>query len=350
MNSISISSIDWSGVAERAFWPACIILTAFIVGLMLNRFIKRRIYLRLDTEEGSWKYVLVRALEGVPVSWCLGVGIYWSIGMLDFSPNMAKMLSYMLFAIIVYTLTRVAARTAGGVIDIHTQRDPSMPKSSLLTNIVNIIIYAMGILVILQYYGISIAPILTALGVGGMAVALALKDTLANIFSGLQLILTKQVRIGDYIRLTSGEEGQVSDINLRYTTLISILGNAVVIPNQNISASTLTNYDMPHRDIMVGISVGVAYGSDLEFVEQVTLDTARAIMMDIDETLIAEPIVRFHTFNESSIDFTVYLHSKEFKKQALMKHEFIKALTKRFRTEGIEIPFPIRTVYHGDRE
>lgn len=340
-------AIDWGWLFQKLFWPGCIILAAFIIGLILNNLINRRIRKHLDLDEDSLQYVFIHALRGVPISWCLGVGIYWAIGIIEFSPGLTKLLSYLLFTVIIYTITRVAARTVSGMIDIHTNRDPDLPKTSLLTNIVNIVIYAMGVLVILQYYGISIAPIITALGVGGMAVALGLQETLANIFSGLHLILSKQLRIGDYVKLTSGEEGKVSDITWRFTTLISLLGNAIVIPNQKIASSIITNYDMPHRDITVKVAVGVAYDSDLDQVEKITLDVARTTMEKVDHTIAAAPSVRFHTFGESSIDFNVFLHSSQFESQSLLKHEFIKALTRRYRQEKIEIPYPIRTVYNG---
>jgi small-conductance mechanosensitive channel len=226
-------------------------------------------------------------------------------------------------------------------------KSKDLPRTTLLNAIVNVIIYAMGVLVILQYYGISIAPILTALGVGGMAVALALQETLANIFSGLHLIISKQLRLGDYIKLSTNEEGRVTDITWRFTTIVPVgEGNMVVIPNQKIASSIITNYSMPRHDIIIKIPVGVAYDSDLQKVEDVTLEVAHQVLESLGEKIDdnRKPSVRFYNFGESSIDFNVLLHSARFDDQFRLKHEFIKALTARFRQEGIEIPFPIRTI------
>ena len=120
----------------------------------------------------------------------------------------------------------------------------------------------------------------------------------------------------------------------------------VVIPNQKIASSIITNYSMPRHDILIKIPVGVAYNSDLKKVEEVTLDVARQVLTQLNERLDddRQPAVRFYNFGESSIDFNVMLHSARFDNQFLLKHEFIKALTARFREEGIEIPFPIRTI------
>ena len=331
-------------LSEHLFWPLCTILAALTVGIMLNRLLMKRIRQTIDPDESSLKRVFLHALIGVPISWCLCVGIYWGIGMTGFSETITKFLSYVLFTVIIYTITRVVARTLAGFVDLHTARDPSLPKTSLLTNIIYVVVYAMGALIILQYYGISIAPVLTALGVGGMAVALGLQDTLANIISGLYLIVSKQLRIGDYIKLSTGEEGKVADITWRFTTLISVLGNAVVIPNQKISTAILTNFDMPRRDITIKIPVGVSYDSDLDKVERVTLEVAEATMERVDHEIDIPPTVRFHTFGDSSIDLNVFLHSSKFENQYELKHQFIKSLTRRYREEGIEIPYPIRTI------
>ncbi len=347
-NTDWMSWIDWTHLLEMLIVPFCILIAAFTAGITLNRMIKRRLLNRLTSEETTWQTIFVNALQGVPISFCLVVGLYWIVNTIDIIEPLVKIFSYILFTVIILTITRVIARTVSGVIDMQIERSQQkMPKTTLLNAIVNGIIYAMGILVVLQYYGISIAPILTALGVGGMAVALALQETLANIFSGLHLILSKQLRLGDYIHLSSGEEGRVTDITWRFTTIVPVgEGNMVVIPNQKIASSIITNYSMPRHDIVIKIPVGVAYDSDLQKVEDVTLDVARQVLESLGEIIDdnRQPTVRFYNFGESSIDFNVLLHSARFDDQFRLKHEFIKALTARFRQEGIEIPFPIRTI------
>ena len=339
---------DWTHLLEMLIVPIGILVAALTAGITLNRMIKKRIMHRLTSDETSWQSVFINALQGVPISLCLVVGLYWIVNTIDIIEPLVRIFSYILFTVIILTITRVIARTVSGVIDMQIERSQqSMPKTTLLNAIVNGIIYAMGILVVLQYYGISIAPILTALGVGGMAVALALQETLANIFSGLHLILSKQLRLGDYIHLSSGEEGRVTDITWRFTTIVPVgEGNMVVIPNQKIASSIITNYSMPRHDIVIKIPVGVAYDSDLQKVEDVTLEVARQVLTDLNEKLDADrqPSVRFYNFGDSSIDFNVLLHSARFDDQFRLKHEFIKALAARFRQEGIEIPSPIRTI------
>jgi len=341
-----LSWIDWTHLMEMLFIPICILAASLTVGIMLNKLINRRIENHLNIDENSWFYIFINALRGVPVSLCLVVGLYWIVNTINIIEPLTRLFSYILFTVIILSITRVAARTINGFISLHIESSQQkLPKTTLLNTILNVVIYAMGVLVVLQYYGISIAPILTAMGVGGMAVALALQETLANIFSGLHLILSKQLRLDDYIKLSTGEEGRVTDITWRFTTIVPAGGgNMIVIPNQKIASSNITNYSMPRKDIVISIPVGVAYDSDLDKVERVTLDVAKEVMAQIDKDVKMEPAVRFHTFGESSIDFNVVLHSSYFEHQFLLKHEFIKALTRRYREEGIEIPYPTRTV------
>lgn len=338
---------DGTHIAELLFLPACILIGSLAVGLAANKFINRRIEKHVQLEEGTWHYLFIHALRGVPVSLALVTGLYWIVNTIEIVPSLARLFSYVLFTVIILSITRVVARTVGGSLEMHIEHsDEKLPKTTLLSTILNIVVYAMGILVILQYYGISIAPIITALGVGGMAVALALQETLANIFSGLHLILSKQLRLDDYIRLSTGEEGRVTDITWRYTTIIPAGGgNMIVIPNQSIAKSNITNFSMPRRDIVIKVPVGVSYDSDLDAVERVTVEVARETLQKFDKEVTLEPVVRFHTFGDSSIDFNVIMHSSNFDNQFLVKHEFIKALTRRYREEGIDIPYPTRTIF-----
>ncbi|WP_315003183.1 mechanosensitive ion channel family protein [uncultured Selenomonas sp.] len=341
-----LQSLDIEAIVELLLAPTCIVLGALTVGIIADRLIRRYINHHLAVDENTWKYVFIRSLHGVSIFFSFIIGLYWAIKAVEISPTLTKLLSYLLFTSNVITITRVLARTVDGVVTMYFERsNKDLPKTTLLNNILISVIYVMGVLVILQYYGISIAPILTAAGVGGMAVALALQETLANIFAGLHLILSKQIRIGDYIRLGTGEEGRVTDIAWRFTTIVPVgASNTVVIPNKTIAGANITNFSMPTRSLNISVPVGVAYDSDLALVERVTIETAKEVLARVDNNPNAEPLVRYTKFNDSSIDFAVILPSSRFDQQGLIIHDFIKALTDRYRIEGIDIPYPIRTV------
>lgn len=247
---------------------------------------------------------------------------------------------------LIFVVTLSAARVIAGLVRTVTQsRSGVAGSATIFVNITRVLVLAIGFLVVLQTLGISIAPLLTALGVGGLAVALALQDTLANLFAGIHILASKTVQPGDYIRLGSGEEGYVVDINWRQTTVRQLSNNLVVIPNGQLAKANMTNYTHPEQRLTVLVQVGVGYDADLEHVERVTAEVVAETMREVEGAVSEhEPAVRFHTFGDSRIGFTVILGVGEFSDQYRIKHEFIKRLHRRYRAEGISIPAPTRTV------
>lgn len=336
---------SWPEIEGNLLIPALILGASLLMGFVLNYLLRRYITRHTDLAPDSALGVLLHAVRGLPRLWCFAIGVYWTIHTVGLVEPVQRLLAYILFTILVFSITRVIVRTLERIIALRTAEARSAAAAtSLLTNLVAITIYAAGAIIILGYYGISIAPLITALGIGGMAVALGLQESLANLFAGLHLILSKQVRVGDYIRLDSDNEGRVTDITWRYTTILTSANNTVVVPNAKLSSAILTNYDMPEPQIAVIIPVGVSYDSDLEKVETVTVAVAADVMERLEGSMVKTPAVFFHTFGDSSIDFNVVLYARRFTDRTQLKHEFIKALTQRYREEGIDIPFPVRTI------
>jgi small-conductance mechanosensitive channel len=204
---------------------------------------------------------------------------------------------------------------------------------------------AIGGLIILDTLHISITPLIASLGVGGLAVGLALQGTLSNLFAGVQVIGTQPIRVGDFVKLESGEEGYVIEIGWRATRIRMLPNNTVIIPNARLADSVITNYYLPDRELAVLVQVGVSYNSDLAHVERVTIEVAKNIQETVSGAVPDfQPFIRYHTFDASSINFTVIMRAKEFTDNFPMKHEFIKQLHARYRQEGIVIPWPIRTL------
>ena len=200
-------------------------------------------------------------------------------------------------------------------------------------------------LVILDALDISITPMLTALGIGGLAVSLALKDTLTDVFAGLHILLSKKVQPGDFVILDSGEMGYIQNITWRNTKMLERTNNIINIPNTKLSNAIIKNYDSGDSSFSVKIPVGVGYDSDLDVVERVVMEVANDLHQSMDEmNKKAGPAFKFRGFGQSSIDFIVYFRGNKYGDQNPIIHEFVKKLHKRFNEEGIEIPFPMRTV------
>ena len=236
-------------------------------------------------------------------------------------------------------IVRAALRRASRKVD-YLRTSPGVVHTA-----VRGVIVLLAILVGLDTVGVSITPLIASLGVGSLAVALALQSPLANFFAGIQIAADKPVEIGQYIKLDSGEEGYVTRIGWRSTTIRALPNNLIVIPNSRVMDAIITNFYLPEKTLSILIQVGVSYASDLEHVERVTIEVAKNVLKEVEGgAKDFEPFIRYHTFGESSINFTVILRAEEFVNGYLVKHEFIKRLHRRYREEGIVIPFPIRTL------
>ncbi len=274
----------------------------------------------------SGAFILVRILP-LPAEWSRGFAI---------ATKVVIIIAGVIFA---DALVKAALQRASGKVE-YLRSSPGVIHTA-----VRGVIVLLAILIGLDTVGVSITPLIASLGVGSLAVALALQSPLANFFAGVQIAADKPIEIGQYIKLDSGQEGYVTRIGWRTTTIRALPNNLIVVPNARIMDAIITNYYLPEKDLSILVNVGVHYESDLEHVERVTVEVAREVLQTVEGgKRDFEPFVRFNTFGDSSIGFTVILRGEEFVNQYLIKHEFIKRLHKRFKQEGIVIPFPIRTL------
>lgn len=341
-----MNPMDLSWLRELLI-PAAVVAGALVLGIVFDRFILWELKRIASRTKWQADEILVDALRGAPVLWFLLAGLYGALEWVQLSPAIDSILKKTLLVGVILSVTWVAARATAGFVQLYSRKvGGALLSTSMFANLTRAIVVLVGLLIILQSLGISIAPLLTAMGVGGLAVALALQDTLSNLFAGIHVIASKQVRPGDYVKLGSGEEGFVADVTWRYTTIRSLPNNMVVVPNAKLASAIVTNYDLPRQEMAVLVQVGVSYDSDLERVERVTCEVAAETMRDVPGGVAGfEPFIRYHTFSDFSINFTVILRCGAFVDQYLVKHEFVKRLHRRYGAEGIEIPFPIRTVH-----
>ncbi len=327
--------------------PTLIIVISIIIGIIFEKIILGKLQKIAKRTKWEGDDIIIASLRRWVTFWFGLAGLYTAITTTTISTTLINYLQKIILILYILSATIVLSSISVGFVNMYSKRAQDvLPSTSLFANLTKIIIFTIGVLVILHSLGISITPILTALGVGGLAVALALQDTLSNLFAGLHIILTRQIKPGDYIRLESGEEGFVVDITWRNTTIRELPNNYIIIPNSKLAQAVVKNYFMPEREMSVPIQVGVSYDSDLEKVEKVTIEVAKEVMKEVPGGVPTfEPVIRYHTFGDSSINFTVVLRCKEFQDQYIVRHEFIKRLHKRYKEEGIVIPFPIRTIY-----
>lgn len=327
-----------------------LIVLSVLVSLL---FLIRKILFKLfhkwaDNTKNRLDDIVIESVKTPSIYWILAIALYMTIGISEIPEKYAFYIIRTLYVIITFSVTLVIANMADRIFKHYVENmGIPIPTTGLTHGIIKGIILIIGFLIILGSLGISIAPLITAFGIGGLAVALALQDTLSNLFAGIHILMEKPVRVGDFIKLETGQEGFVEDVGWRTTKVRMLPNNMVIIPNSKLSQSILTNYFLPEKRMSLSISIGVGYSSDPGKVERILVEEAQKGANDIPGLLAdPEPFVRFIPgFGESSLDFTLICQVKEFIDQYLVQHELRKRIFKRFKEEGIEIPFPHRTVY-----
>lgn len=185
-------------------------LAGLLLGLLVRRTLLTRLARAAARTSTSADDAVVAALRGPVAFWCAVVGLSVGVQLADLPHPLGRILQQVLVSLLILSVTWALARLAGDLVHaLARSAGGPLPSAKLITNLARAVVLTIGGLVILQTLGISITPLLTALGVGGLAVGLALQDTLANLFAGIHLLLSRQVRPGDFVRLSSGEEGYV---------------------------------------------------------------------------------------------------------------------------------------------
>jgi small-conductance mechanosensitive channel len=283
--------------------------------------------------------VLKEAL-GVPsIYWCIALALYGGMAVSELPGKYLFYFSRAIQVILVFSITLATSNVAARIFKTYAQKT-GIPISgtALVDGAIKGSILIIGILVILSMLGVSIAPLLTALGVGGLAVALALQDTLANLFAGFHILVEKSLRVGDFVRIESGQEGYVDDITWRTTRVRTLSNSIVVVPNRKMAQSVVVNYSLPNELLTTTVALRVDASADPEKVEQIMAEETRKILRDLPGTAAdQEPTVAFG-IGDNFLEFTLSVSVHRFAAQSKVQNELRKRLFQRLRQEGIEHP------------
>lgn len=318
---------------------------AKILYLIINKYVKS-LTKRTKTDVDDR---LLAALQKPFIISIVLIGFYFSLLQIDYLKQRIGLMNDIFFVLgtlwavfVLYRLTKVA-------MDKWVVLNPdfqNMPK--LVIKAVNAFVYFIGLMIILKHFNVEITPLVATLGIGGIAVGFALQDTLSNFFAGLHIVSDKPIRIGDFIEMEGGISGFVEDIGWRSTRIRTLPNTMVIVPNSKIATTTITNNSLPVPEMSMVVQCGVSYTSDLDKVERVTVDVAKRIQKRVQGAVKEfEPFIRYHTFGDSNINFSIILRIQTFVDRYLVMHEFIKALKNAYDKEGIEISWPVRKIYYG---
>jgi small-conductance mechanosensitive channel len=194
---------------------------------------------------------------------------------------------------------------------------------------------------VLDKLGYSIAPVITSLGLVGFAVGFAAKDTISNVLAGFFILIDRPFKIGDRVRIGS-TCGDVVDIGLRTTKIETLDHQIDLVPNSSIVSSSVTNYSLPDIKEKLILQFGVSYNSNVEKVKKVLCEVAKKTPHVIRDP---PPETFFSEFGDSSLNIKLVAWIDDLRAESMVKDRFNSEVLKRFREEGIELPFPVRTVY-----
>ncbi len=213
----------------------------------------------------------------------------------------------------------------------------------LFHNLLILLVTGFSIYSFFLVWDIDLTAWIASAGILGLAISFAAKDTLANLFSGVFIMADSPYQIGDFIVLDSGERGAVTNIGIRSTRLLTRDDVEITVPNSIMGNTKIINEaGGRHEKFRIRVKVGVAYGSDIDKVHQVLLETAENFS---DVCKIPAPRVRFRAFGDSSLDHELLCWVNRPVLRGRVLHMLNTAVYKRFLKEGIQIPFPQRDVH-----
>jgi small-conductance mechanosensitive channel len=323
---------------------ATLVMGSLALGLVLNRII----HYWTKKLANTWGELVFSLLESLPIPLLFLSSVYAGLELLPLPHRFERVGSKLIFALTIVVVFYFPAKVLILFLRRVGQRNPGMEQ---VTNpsilVVRALFALLAIIIVLENLGISLTAVWTTLGVGSVAVALALQETLSNLFAGLYLLADRPVSPGDYIKLDSGQEGYVIRIGWRSTSMRTRAYNIVFVPNSTMAKVVIINYSLPEPRVLISIPVQVSYETDPSRVEKALLEVTReAAQEGLAGLLLAPPpdVLLDPGFGDSSLEFSLRVNVRRFEDQNPVQSELRKRILARFAKEGIAIPFPTRTI------
>jgi small-conductance mechanosensitive channel len=312
------------GTSAAAWVPLAWVLGGIVAGLILQFGLLLPLQ-RIAKRQGWDAAGTIAAIVApVTVLWCALAGLYIGLGSVVLTPRSGLFLDRIISSLAILSVTWVLARFLGAaVVAYGRQADKRIFSASLYANVVQGAVLVVGIITVLGSFGVSIAPLLTTLGLGGLAVAIALRDTLANLFSGVHIVASRQIRPGDYVKFDFGVEGEVTDIQWRSTTIRDTQNSTVIVPNEKVAGSVLINYSLGSSDQLVPVTATVPWKGNFHELEAIASRASRGAAIALTGV------------NEASLEVTAYLPVDNVQSRLQAAAEFRRRLYDAVRTASV---------------
>ncbi len=325
-----------------------LLIIGTIIIVTISYLILKFIVKKIAGKKKKYGEYILKKLSKPTLSIVFFVGLYTALKSLTLLNEYYNLIDGISFVIITLIFALLISNFLNIIMISYLKVRKGFRRTPMLLNrVVSVIIFIIAIVIILGYFKLDITPLIAGVGLGALAIGLALQSTLSNFFAGMHIISDRPIDIGDFIELDQNTSGFVEDIGWRSTRIRTWTDNLIVIPNAKLADSNILNYSKPKQDLSFFIPCGVAYESDLKKVEKVALEVAKKIQQTIPGAIKDfEPLFRFKEFGDSNIEFITILRVEEPMKRFSVRNEFIKALKERFDKEDIEISWPIVKLYN----
>ncbi len=327
-----------------------ILALSILLGLILEYGIRRLDKLAEDRGWNKTRIVLY-ALRWQSIFWATLFGVWWILPS-SWNSFLSRSLGLSIFTFLARIATTIlVVRLLTGWIELFATRR-NLQSLSLIKRLLNGFTFVVVVTVILASLGVPVEGILIALAGSSVVLSLALQQPLSNLFGGVMVAASNRFKPGDYIRLDTGEEGYVVDVDWFTTTVRQMANNMVVIPNSLMTSAIMVNFDRPASEMTIFLDVAVGRDQDVDRVDQVTLDVARQVMANVPGGVPDwKPFIRYpQGLADYIMRFTVALRVQNYEAQYPVTAEFFRQLQERYRQEGITIPFPLISAYGAQHQ
>jgi len=342
----SVSNI-FNSIIGNIYLKFLFILVVSVLVALLVKFIMRQVLKPLAKKtKTKIDDLVIKSISSIIFYVVLVLGFKIGIQHFQFETSIYSNIVNSLFVLIIMVMIlRIIANFSTHWLKEWASKTESTADDRLIplvAKILKVVTIILGIFFIFDTWNINLSPLLATVGVAGIAIGFAVRDSLANILGGIQLVLDKTFKVGDKIELESGEMGVILDIGIRSTKLRTFDNEVIYIPNGSLANTKIKNFTVPDLTIRVGVNFGVEYGSDPEQVRNVILDAVKKIDTVIEEPA---PVVQFLNMADSSLDFVARVWVKNYTDAYSTKLKVTDEIYKTLNKANIGIPFPTRTVF-----
>lgn len=329
-----------------------LVCAAGIAGLVLSRILFWIVVSGLRRTQSQTNEILIDILRPPAAAAGALVGAWIALRGLPLSPESIRIVNRGWVILATVLLVSVGLRSLNGVTKGIIERSPNLaPAAGMIRTIGRLIVLSLGGVMLLQSFGIAVEPLIASLGIGSLAVALALRDTLSNLFAGLYIHADHPLRVGNYVKIENGEEGYVLQIGWRSTRLRNLANNVIVVPNEKLAQSIMTNFDMPDSTLAFSIQIPVAHGADPGHVLAILQEELQAAPTRLPALLSdPAPSATFAGFTADSLTFSLNCRARSVVEQPAVRGELQRRVYERFLKERIRFPVSSRTLHVPELE